>query len=293
MNRSAYLSTPGVRPLALSLSLAVALGSPVAFAAEEPTTEHYQPVRVEFDFRGEDPARTKRLQPALEEAARRTLTADYGVPIDDEAPHRLVFSVRWLDEPDQADRAVANYSAGIVLRQGDHALAEEIVPCMEMGEAELVRCALGGLTEVVPSIPRAEAAVADPPPDEPKPDTPPDYDPEDERAGEPPLTGFGGAGIALGVVGLAGIVGGAVYLARGDQPQSDPASGQLEFTNFRPTGGALVGIGSGLFAVGVTMLALDVVRQSRLRRSAVVNRRPAVSPVVGARFGGVAVRGRF
>jgi hypothetical protein len=114
----------------------------------------------------------------------------------------------------------------------------------------------------------------------------PETAPKDDRE-KVPLGGKGKAGIALLVVGVGGVVAGAVLLGMGakeDAGSDDPS--QLEGQDNKPVGGAVLGVGGALVIVGAVLLGLD-------RRDAKRKRSVAFTPAVGRGGFGLALSGRF
>lgn len=114
----------------------------------------------------------------------------------------------------------------------------------------------------------------------------PETNPPDGRE-KVPLGGKGKAGVALLVVGVGGVVAGAVLLGLGakeDAGSDDPS--QLEGKDNKPAGAAVLAVGGVLVIVGATLLGLD-------RRDAKRKRSVAFAPAVGRGGFGLAVSGRF
>ena len=104
-----------------------------------------------------------------------------------------------------------------------------------------------------------------------------------------PMGPLGGAGIGLGVLGLGGVIAGAVELSRGkvyDDPTTKPL--KQTFVDHTPVGGVLVGAGAAVFIAGTVMLVVDVVGRSKKRKQQRAQRQvayPLLSPgMMGAGY---------
>lgn len=149
------------------------------------------------------------------------------------------------------------------------------VPCMQ---EEVVPRIEAVLTRQVAALRDAANRPAEVPGTEPPPPVPtagPKH--PDRRGGRARLTKLGGAGVGIAGAGLAGIIAGAVLLARGrvdERGTDDPRS--IRRVNYRPWGGAALGVGGGLFVAGIVVLAVDAARGRTARKS----RRSAWAPAV-------------
>lgn len=98
---------------------------------------------------------------------------------------------------------------------------------------------------------------------------------------------LGVGGSALALAGVATTIGGGIVYARGTVVEGTRSS-VLTNTNYRPLGGALIGVGVGAFALGMTALVVDVAVRAKKRR-----RTLAVAPQFAPRMTAVTVTARF
>ncbi|MCH9685361.1 MAG: hypothetical protein K0V04_28255 [Deltaproteobacteria bacterium] len=115
-------------------------------------------------------------------------------------------------------------------------------------------------------------------------------EPADPQGGSPtkprPIGWLGITGAVVATGGLATTVAGIVQLSKGEVVIPTQAS-QRRVQDFRPQGGALLGIGLGAMALGTAAVVVDVVRRRRSRNHA------RVAPSVLPSGVGIAVGGRF
>jgi hypothetical protein len=110
---------------------------------------------------------------------------------------------------------------------------------------------------------RKALAEAEPPPPEPTIDEPEDEPFVDARVA--PLGPAGYVGIAASAVGLGAAIAGTVLMYRGEVVTSDPGAPEVQTTDYRTVGVALVGAGLGTMVLGNVLLAVDlgVLRERR------------------------------
>lgn len=80
------------------------------------------------------------------------------------------------------------------------------------------------------------------------------------------MSALGGVGIGFVVLGVGGLVAGGVELGRGKvRDNSRPSPLYWTGTNHQPLGRELLGVGAGVVAGGVMMLAVDLIRMKKRR----------------------------
>lgn len=177
--------------------------------------------------------------------------------------------IREIGKPDPG----WEYSLSVAV-EGEPPVVSEAITCELCTETELVDKIEGQLAALAPTL---EA------PDEPP---PPTVDPTPNPANdgsaivdqpEPPERGLGKpgkSGVALMVIGSAGLITGAVLAALPARPKRDDPTREV-FT--QPPGYALLGVGGGLLVTGVILLAVDRARyrkQSSRAKTASTPRTP-------------------
>jgi hypothetical protein len=108
-----------------------------------------------------------------------------------------------------------------------------------------------------------------------------------------PIGPLGGVGIGVAVLGVGATIAGAVELSKGKV--YDPGTldrPDLEFTDHRPPGQALLGVGIATATVGVALLVTDVVIRSKKRRAQTASARTPF-PMVGDGIVGVGLIQKF
>ncbi|NVB38759.1 hypothetical protein G6O69_13040 [Pseudenhygromyxa sp. WMMC2535] len=182
-----------------------------------------------------------------------------------------------------------DYQINVDIAAGGQLLQLPMVACPQCDSAALLEKVEGRHGEILAELEQALAESAEP--SEPGPGEPPSSVPDEPEPepGAKSLGPLGYAGIAVGVVGLGGLIGGGVELARGRvYDDQGPTPHQLAGTNHGPVGGALLGIGGAMFVAGATMLVVDLVRSKKGRRHAGL-----VHPLVGPGSVGVGWSGSF
>lgn len=174
--------------------------------------------------------------------------------------------------------------------------SQGVSDCRLCTEGELVDAAVAGIELAVDKM---EVRVEpEPPPPEPDPVVDPGDDP-DEGAGARPgadkgerkLGGMGYAGIALTVVGAAGLGTGIGLAVRKPKPSSSKPTYVLDTRN---PGYGVIAAGAAVAITGVVLLVLDL-RRGRSGGGATARRRPrsVVAPWLADDGGGVALQRRF
>lgn len=278
-----------MRTWSASIALAVAMTSSPALASPD-AQPRYAPVSVQTNFEGEEPERTRRIEPALEKRASEVLQLRHGITVEDEASAAVVMSVRALEEsPKAADgNAVTDYGVQIEVIVDGEAVGDEIVPCPEKGEAELVDCAVDGLASILHHIPTlpAEDSERDPGSD----DRPPDNEtrgddvPDEDRVS--PIGVLGGVGIVLAAGGLGSTIAGSLDLARGKVTDDPSSSGEERSRDYRRRGAVLLGVGLSAIVVGTVLVVTDTRKRAKRRKT-------SAAITVSQEFSGITVTGRF
>jgi hypothetical protein len=109
-----------------------------------------------------------------------------------------------------------------------------------------------------------------------------------------PIGPLGYVGIGIGVLGLGGVVWGAVDLSRGRVYDSPPDAGDLYRTGTDHTfrGKVLLGAGAGVVVVGGALLITDLMIH-RKRRAQATSRAHVPAPFISPTAVGLAWTGRF
>jgi hypothetical protein len=142
-----------------------------------------------------------------------------------------------------------------------------------------VREGVDGRTDAL----RGDAAAVPVGPSTDPPQDPPDVPyPEDDKP--KPLGGMGKGGIASLVIGAAALGTGIGFVVVGEREREGDSERDVETTDFRPPGYALIGVGAAAIITGVVLLVVD---RKRAKRST------AFAPWFGRGVAGVAVGGRF
>lgn len=119
------------------------------------------------------------------------------------------------------------------------------------------------------------------------------HEPTNEDEKVEPLGPLGGVGIGVAVLGLGATIAGAVEISKGKVVDPDSLDRpDLEFTDHRPAGRALLGVGVAAVTVGVALLVTDVVIRSKKRRGQTSSVR-APFPMIGHGTVGVGLIQKF
>ena len=273
--------------LAVFSAVAVlASGSPAVAAADQP---EYVAVKLKTSFLDVDPERIKRVQPVMERRAAEVLEFRHGIEVGTDAEVTVTLHVLDLEDRVDPKRIVVDYGVRIEVRTDAEKLGDEIVQCMQMGEAELVDCAVSGIETVLQFVPRVESVPTDShdPPKVPPPDPVANTNMTSERIA--PVGPVGIVGIVVGVGAIVTGIAGAIDLGRGEVVGDDVGGGS-HATDYRPRGRPLVGVGAGLLVAGAVLFGVDFGIRAKRRKQAASK---AVSIGIGPGFTGLTVHGRF
>ena len=270
-----------ILPLAMSFAFA---GAP----SSSEDKANYVPTRVEVDIEplvaqspAEDPAAERMAAEDVRDQAIQRLgkaLAERDVPMADGEGQAVVkVRLQWKVYLD------SHYLIRIdVERDGHTEPVTDSLECVLCNGAKLADALAQKTPELLDYL-KVEPAGAAPPPElDVAADgaTPAQTDPDSTTGDEPrrKIGPVGYGGIAAAVVGVAGIAGGAVLLARGEELSLEPDQRFQRIDDYRPWGGALVGVGGVVFVTGVVLVVLDqtVLRKRRKRAADRGGIRPAL-----------------
>ncbi|MGH1348758.1 MAG: hypothetical protein ACRBN8_44895 [Nannocystales bacterium] len=262
--------------------------SALVFAAPAPAyarSSNDGVVAVETNFRGVDEERAKRIEPALQRRAGESLKLS-GFDVVPDSDVTIVFHVRSVAEDPSPATVVSDYGTHIEVLVDGERVGEQIVTfCDQKGEAELVDCALGGLEEALPLIPREET----PTPGSTTAFETPQVDEDNDSSARKPGAAFILGGGAAVVAGVGGLVTGAVlhvYEDTGDRKDADLGEGQFDEQQSRKLTIPLMVGGAVVVAGGVALIIIGAQKNKKQRKTALL---PSLSP----EFSGLTLRGKF
>lgn len=102
---------------------------------------------------------------------------------------------------------------------------------------------------------------------------------------------LGYAGIGSAALGAAGVIVGAVHLARGEQRALEPDLRFERVDDYRPAGAVFLGVGGAVLLTGVALIVVD--QTVMKKRRAATAKRPTLSPTFHAHGAGLALSARF
>ena len=241
-------------------------GAPRASHADE---RHGRAVSVEIDASGTADAAA--LGDALRGRVLRQLDR-LQITVEPDSAAQLAIGIRWKDP------ARTTYALSVALERDGEVLAQEDRACELCSTDELFM----HTSFAVANVAQALSSEDDVPPPRPRRVRVVRPSGRVDAARPVRLSRMGWAGFGLGVGGVALAATGTSLWAGGgwSQPHSQDRTRDL-----KPTGIALVAVGSSLVAAGITMVAVDATRSRR--------RRISLSPSAAPGFGGVALAGRF
>lgn len=154
-------------------------------------------------------------------------------------------------------------------------------PCLACSAEQVAESILEGTLELTQQFPPVEAAAPTPaePSDDPAP--PPSDAPARARAREPLLP----TGIALTVLGTAGLATGVALIVVHERFEPDVGQAYLKGIDYRPAGIASAVAGGVVLGAGVALLVLGVRKRKQ--------QRVAAAPLMGPQVAGVVLAGHF
>lgn len=195
-----------------------------------------------------------------------------GVSVAVEADSRLTVGVS------RYENSSTDFRVSIVVVRGEQVLGKEVSTCQLCGATEVFDSVAMGIEAVLDSIP------TEPQPARQEPQKPVDLQPTQHPRILGPL---GWSGVGVGVVGFGAVGVGAYLLGRGEERRvntDDPRSSQT--VDFRPTGWAVLGVGSVAVLAGVAMVATNAIHRRRGHTLSFV-------PILQPRAAGGLIAGRF
>jgi hypothetical protein len=247
------------RSMPLVLALAV-LGAESAVAhAQNPTsgersTANADEVRVHVDFvtevpedqRGEFEAEFHERQ--FPEFASKHGLLEVGPDGEPELSLRLQI---W-----QLEDAVGTYVLNSSALYHDKVSTEPERLCLQCTPADAVADALSNLARAAAAVVESRAELEPAPVEAPAPEQ------LDAAPAAPSRVRVLGpasyVGISTCALGLGAAIAGAVFLDRGKVLESEPGALTLEWTDHRPAGAALMGVGVGAMVVGTVLIGVDL-----------------------------------
>ncbi len=193
-------------------------------------------------------------------------------------------TVRLSLEVDDAENFVYHFEIEVVV--GDQHTALDDAKCEDCLTDKLVSVAEQQAPRIIDALKVARvrsnatnAAVSDGSADEPR--------------KVAPIGPLGGVGIGVAVLGVGATIAGAVELSKGKVYDAESREGpDLQFTDHRPPGKALLGAGIAVATVGVALLVTDVVIRSKKRRAQQASARTPF-PLVGDGVVGIGLIQKF
>ena len=272
-----------------SLILALGLGGATAFPVsaamsgpgQAPTSDEAR-TSFEVDARDTGPG-AEALQERIESRGEAVLREREILPGEENDP-KLFIRVESLGSDTSGYRCVYEARRDGVVIEGTTGAAE----CRLCTQSELIEQVEAAVDRIAPRLRVSVTEAATEQEASPSDDAPPDVNrtsaDRDDRAGR--LGPVGKTGIALSVIGAAGVATGVGLILREPSVLDDEPTKQL---NTRTPGiGAAAGGGAVLLA-GVTMIIVDAVRRRRGRDASST----ALHPWSNGRGGGLVLRGRF
>lgn len=183
--------------------------------------------------------------------------------------------LRVVVQPDRDGES--GYSASLVIERNGLEVADtrHEVDCGGCSTEELIAAVVEEFDSVLPDLapPKAQQVEPEGPVDNPGP-----IDVGEDQA---KLGVMGSAGVAMGVLGLTGVVGGAVLVGMGQPVLDDEA----QLRDFRTPGVGVLGGGAALLVAGAILIAVD--------RTQAKKRQTTVAPMMAPKMSGVSVHVRF
>lgn len=215
----------------------------------------------------------------------KALSEGQGVEVveEDDAP-AIIVKLAWKDYQNSV------YFIEIATRQpGEPQRLVESFEATCINNTALTEVVLAKLPAALEQLSKP-IATAEPDPSgvEPLPETPPTEttDPVDDRK-RASLGPMGKAGVGLVVAGVIGVGTGAVVFGLGERFETQPNRLDEDGKNYRPPGGAVLGVGGAVLVTGAVLLIVDRVQARRQGKSPRRSARLIPTPT------GFAVGGRF
>jgi hypothetical protein len=279
------------RCMAAVAAAAIAMPSGFAWAEPGPSGAGERSVRVEIDVKGlagyegfdpgvyESMARTT-VTDALRERGYEVVTAGDGVTHSTDVVS-LVLSWRDFD--------ASSYELTYAVQRGGgerRTLTEHV--CERCTDDELSIAVASHLDEALAELSGAASSSTGDPSVE--------ADPGPAGRDEPPrprLAPLAAVGLGVGVLGLGGVVAGAILVSKGDRVEPSPeGDAQLLGTDYTTPGIAVLVSGSVVLAAGVALVVVGQVRHARRGRE-VGRARIGWRPAIVRHGAGVSLAGRF
>ena len=223
-----------------------------------------------------------KFEEAIEEAARKG-ASDAKIEIQEDATASVNVEVSWSNE------SRADYIVKVDVRDGTNVLANQSLACDACGIGEVLERVRSKTATILidahwPPSHTEQAAAETMTPTSSSERIPAVSD--NRSSG---LTALGWGGIGVGAVGIAAMISGAAFWARGDKTTIDPDSSGSEIRGttipYRGIGIGMVVGGVAAAAIGGGLLSVDI---RKIRRNPI-----ALSPALGLKFTGVSLTGRF
>lgn len=296
MTTASSIATAVAITLALPILPAQAAGSATTAAVADRAEDPAPSLRLEIDASGL--GGYPNLDPEVyatmaRDALTNALTAKGYDVLDPNAPAsgvdvlRVALGWRDFDASIYTIRYYASPEGGETTECPEHL-------CEHCSDDDLIEALGLHLPEALDAL-VVEATVDTPPPDEPPPEDPPPDDPPPDKTENKQFPVLAGAGIGLAVAGLGGLVAGGVLVAKGEQTAPGPGGPvEVETTDFRPPGYALLAGGGALLVTGAVLIAIGFKKraasddQARARRP-----RFTFSPAITPRGAHLGLTARF
>lgn len=257
----------------IMVGMVVATLARAGWAAEEPTSPRHASMEIDTSDIGEEGPVVKRR---VRERTDVVLRGAGVLPARPDATDPMIHV-----DVDALQGEEPGYRFELWVSRGGELVGErQTVECTLCTESEIVERVETTVTDVLEQLETQDQGTdAAEPESEPEP-LPPTDPPTDEL--RPKLSGLGKGGVAMLVVGAAGLGTGAVLAAL---PPKVKADDPLYETTTRPPGFVALGVGAAAVVSGVVMLVVDR-RRGRADTISLV-------PMPGAAGATVVLRGRF
>lgn len=187
-------------------------------------------------------------------------------------------------QPDKAENIYMIHSTAIY---HDKVNIESNRACLQCSPAQAVADALSNVESAAAAVVENRATYEPEPEEVPTPDPAPPADAPRVRTLGPASY----VGISASALGLGAVIAGAVLFDRGKVLENDPGAYILEYTDYRPAGAALLGVGIGAVVVGSVLIGVDLGVLLPRRRERARARVDGISAMTERP--GIVVTGRF